>query len=77
MRLPNRDKLHRELIRQTAVETETPISEVEDTIEFYFRTLSQVIAGGDDIHVDYIGDLKLNHKMKQKATENKQNATKN
>lgn len=71
MKYLKRDRNFREWLQFTAKETGLPISEVEEAVDIYFRTMSQIIEWDNpvSIHVDYIGDLIFNQKWRDKVKE--------
>lgn len=71
MKYPKRDRDFREWLQFTAKETGLSISEVEEAVDIYFRTMSQIIEWNNpvSIHVDYIGDLIFNQKWRDKVKE--------
>lgn len=64
MRYQKRDKNFRDLINKTAETTGFNPNEVDRTVEFYFKTMAQLIEWKNTvtIHMDYIGDLIYNQK---------------
>lgn len=71
MKYPKRDKVFRDLLNLTATQTKIPIADVERSIEFYLKNVSQIIEWDNPvtIHIDYIGNLIFNQKYKNKMEE--------
>ncbi len=76
MKYQKRDKDFRDRLNKTAAITGIPIAEVDKAVDFYTRTIANLIQWDKpiDIHIDYIGTLtwqQVKYDKTQEAIDNR------